>query len=56
MAKIAILSCKKVKDYSCIACAKLAMEAGACPIGFEATKALLENKFGVKVVLGTHAY
>ncbi|MGA9751779.1 MAG: CGGC domain-containing protein [Acidobacteriota bacterium] len=117
MAKIAILYCKKVKDYSCIACAKcykamreksaeferyddvelvamtdcgdcpgvvvprvkllnevlsrfdekievihfgtcakLAMETAACPIDFEATKALLENKFGVKVVLGTHAY
>jgi predicted metal-binding protein len=117
MAKIAILYCKKVKDYSCIACAKcykamrekkaafegyddielvamtdcgdcpgilvprikllnevlsrldekieavhfgtcakLAMETAACPIDFEATKALLEGKFGVKVVLGTHAY
>jgi predicted metal-binding protein len=117
MAKVAILYCRKVKDYSCIACAKcykamrernaefqrydevelvamtdcgdcpgvlvprvkllnevlgrldekieflhfgtcakLAMECGACPIDYDATKAMLESKFGVKVVLGTHAY
>lgn len=117
MSKIAVLYCKKVKDYSCVACAKcykamaerqgefsrydeiqlvamtdcgdcpgvlvprvkllgevlsrldekievihfgtcakLAMETAACPIDFEAAKATLENKFGVKVVLGTHAY
>jgi predicted metal-binding protein len=37
-------------------CAKMAVETAACPIDFEATKGLLENKFGVRVVLGTHAY
>ena len=117
MAKIAVLYCKKVKDHSCIACAKcykamaegngeygrhdeielvamtdcgdcpgvlvprvkllnevlgrldehidvlhfgtcakLAMDSGACPIDYDATKAMLESKFGVKVTLGTHAY
>jgi predicted metal-binding protein len=117
MAKVAILYCKKVKDISCIACAKcykamhekngnfqglddiqlvamtdcgdcpgvlfpkvkllnevlsrldekievlyfgscmkLAMETAECPIDFEGIKALLENKFGIKVVLGTHNY
>ena len=117
MAKIAILYCKKVQDYSCIACAKcykamwernaefqryddvqlvamtvcgyfpgvlvprvkllnevlsrlgekievlhfgtcakLAMESGGCPIDYDAAKATLERAFGVKVVLGTHAY
>jgi predicted metal-binding protein len=117
MAKIAILYCKKVKDVSCIACAKcykamreknaefqayddvelvamtdcgdcpgvvlprvkllgdvlarldekidvihfgtcakLAMETAACPIDFVAIRMLLEKKFGVKVVLGTHSY
>jgi predicted metal-binding protein len=117
MAKIAVLYCKRVKDHSCIGCAKcykgmaekngeygrhdeielvamtdcgdcpglvvprmkllkeisgnlgrdldavhfgtcmkLAMETAACPIDFDALKAVLENKFGVEVVLGTHAY
>ena len=116
MAKVAILYCKKVKDHSCIACAKcykgmkekngefaqhddielvamtdcgdcpglvvprtklltemtkgldrpfdtvhlgtcmkLAMETAECPIEFEDLKVTLENKFGVKVVLGTHS-
>jgi len=117
MAKIAILYCKRVKDNSCIACAKcykgmaekngefakyedielvamtdcgdcpgltfpkvkllseitksldrpfetihfgtcmkLAMETADCPIDFEELKIMLENKFDVKVVLGTHSY
>jgi predicted metal-binding protein len=117
MAKIAVLYCKKVKDHSCIACAKcykgmaekngeygrhdeielvamtdcgdcpglvvprvklltetaknlgreietlhlgtcvkLAMETAQCPIDFDQLKPILENKFGVEVVLGTHAY
>ena len=117
MARIAVLYCKKVKDHSCIACAKcykamaegngeygqhdeielvamtdcgdcpgvvvpkmkllseitknlerpvevlhlgtcvkLAMETAACPIDFEKLGPLLEQKFGVRVVLGTHAY
>lgn len=117
MANIAILYCKRVKDYSCIACskcykgmderngefgrydditlvamtdcgdcpgvivprvklldeitrnldrpidvvhfgtcAKLAMETAECPIDFDSLKPILENKFGVEVVMGTHAY
>ena len=117
MAKIAVLYCKKVKDHSCIACAKcykgmsekngefarhdeielvgmtdcgdcpglavprmkllteitknlgreietlhfgtcakLAMETAECPFDFDGLKAVLENKFGVNVVLGTHDY
>lgn len=117
MAKIAVLYCKRVKDHSCIACAKcykgideknaefgrhdeielvgmtdcgdcpglvvprvkllneitkglgrdietihfgtcikLAMETADCPIDFDELKPVLESKFGVEVVLGTHAY
>jgi predicted metal-binding protein len=117
MSKIAILYCKRVKDHSCIACAKcfkgmdekngefaqheeielvamtdcgdcpglvfprvklltelsrdpgrplevlhlgtcvkLAMETAECPIDFDNLKPMLETKFGVKVVLGTHTY
>ena len=117
MARIAILYCKRVKDHSCIACAKcykgiaekngefakydeielvaktdcgdcpgltfprvkllsevtknldrpidvlhfgtcvkLAIETAECPINFEELKIRLEEKFGVKVVLGTHSY
>ena len=37
-------------------CMKLAMETAACPIDFEELKITLENKFGIKVVLGTHNY
>ncbi len=37
-------------------CMKLAMETADCPIDFENLKAILENKFGVNVVLGTHTY
>ena len=117
MARIAVLYCKKVKDHSCIACAKcykamaegngeygrhelielcgmtdcgdcpglvvprvkvlseitknldrpfdvlhlgtcvkLAMETAECPIDLDHLKPILENKFGVEVVLGTHNY
>jgi len=117
MARVAVLYCKRIKDFSCIACAKcykamaerngeyaqhddielvamtdcgdcpgltvprmkllkeitgnlerpievlhfgtcikLAMETGQCPIDFDSMKAILENKFGVRVVLGTHSY
>ncbi|MFH2204776.1 MAG: CGGC domain-containing protein [Elusimicrobiota bacterium] len=117
MPKIAILHCKKIKDHSCIACAKchkgikekngefarheeidlaamtdcgdcpgltvprvkmlteltkglgrdievlhlgtcmkLAMETAQCPIEYEDLKTTLENKFGIKVILGTHSY
>jgi predicted metal-binding protein len=37
-------------------CMKLAMETADCPIDFEDLKVALENKFGVKVELGTHTY
>lgn len=37
-------------------CMKLAMETANCPIDFDELKPVLENKFGVEVVLGTHAY
>ena len=117
MAKIAVLYCKRIKDYSCIACAKcykaidlkegeyarhdeieliamtdcgdcpglvvprvkllkgitaslgrdfdvlhigtcmkLAMETAECPIDFDDLKPLLEDKFGVEEVQGTHNY
>jgi len=117
MSKIAVLYCKKIKDHSCIACAKcfkgmqekngeyarhddielvgmtdcgdcpglvtprvkllsdvakglgreietlhlgtcmkLAMETADCPIDFDTLKARVEQKFGMEVVLGTHAY
>ncbi|HLI62247.1 MAG TPA: CGGC domain-containing protein [Terriglobales bacterium] len=117
MAKIAILYCKRIKDHSCIACAKCykgmaekngefarhdqidlvamtdcgdcpglviprvkllteigknldrnvevihlgtcmknAMETAQCPLDFDELKVLLEKKFNVPVVLGTHSY
>jgi len=117
MAKIAILYCMRIKDHSCIACAKcykamaekngefarydsidlvamtdcgdcpgltfprvkllnevtkglnrpidvihfgtcvkLAMETAQCPIDFDELKLVVEKKFGVEVVLGTHNY
>lgn len=117
MSKIAVLYCKKIKDYSCLACAKcykgmaerngeyarheeidlvamtdcgdcpglvvprvkllseltgnlerpievlhlgtcmkLAMETAECPIDYDDLKVILEAKFGVEVVLGTHSY
>lgn len=117
MSRVAILYCKRVKDHSCIACAKcykgmeerngefarhddiqlvamtdcgdcpglvvprvkllneitknldrpietlhlgtcmkLAMETAECPIDFEDLQVLLEQKFGMQVVLGTHSY
>jgi len=117
MSRIAILYCKRVKDHSCIACAKcykgmeekngefgrhddiqlvamtdcgdcpglvvprvkllneitknldrpidtlhlgtcmkLAMETAECPIDFEDLQVLLEQEFGMEVVLGTHSY
>jgi predicted metal-binding protein len=37
-------------------CVKLAMKTAKCPIDFEAMKTTLQNKFGIEVVLGTHAY
>jgi hypothetical protein len=48
MAKIAVLYCKKVKDHSCMGCAK--------SIDFDSLKATVQEKFGVEMVLGTHAY
>ena len=117
MSRIAILYCKRIKDHSCIACAKcfkgiaernaefvrhedielvamtdcgdcpglvvprvkllsemtqnlnrpietlhlgtcikLAMDTAQCPIDFDETKLVLEAKFGIEVVLGTHSY
>ena len=117
MAKIAVIYCKRIQDYSCIACAKcykamalkngeygqhdeielvamtdcgdcpglvvprvkllkevtknldrefdvihlgtcmkLAMETAGCPIDFDELQVVLESKFGVKVILGTHSY
>jgi predicted metal-binding protein len=37
-------------------CVKLAMETAACPIDYDELKPILESKFGVEVVLGTHTY
>jgi predicted metal-binding protein len=37
-------------------CVKLAMETAECPIDFDSLKPILENKFGIEVVLGTHTY
>lgn len=117
MARVAVLYCKKVKDHSCIGCAKcfkairegdgeygrfdeielvamtdcgdcpglivprmkllketarglerdidavflgtcvkIAMETAGCPIDLDALKPILEKKFGVEVILGTHGY
>jgi predicted metal-binding protein len=117
VAKIAIIYCKRIQDYSCIACAKcfkgmaekngefarhdqievvamtdcgdcpglvvprvkllkeiarglgrdfdtvhlgscvkMALDTAQCPIDFDSLKPLLETKFGVQVVMGTHSY
>jgi predicted metal-binding protein len=117
MAKIAIIYCKKIKDHSCIACAKCfkgmaekngefarhdeielvamtdcgdcpglvvprvkllkdvlpalgrevdcvhlgscvkaACLTAQCPINLDKMKAMLESKFNVQVVVGTHSY
>ncbi len=37
-------------------CMKAAMETAECPIDFDDMKAMLEEKFGCEVVLGTHTY
>ncbi len=37
-------------------CMKLAMETAECPIDFDDLKIVLESKFGIQVVLGTHSY
>ena len=37
-------------------CVKLAMETAACPIDLDILQPIVENKFGVKLVLGTHSY
>lgn len=37
-------------------CMKLAMETAQCPIDYDEAKTILEKKFGVKVILGTHNY
>jgi predicted metal-binding protein len=37
-------------------CMKLAMETAECPIDYDDLKVVLEEKFDVEVVLGTHSY
>jgi len=37
-------------------CMKSAMATSACPLEYDDLKVALENKFGLKVVLGTHSY
>jgi len=37
-------------------CMRLAMETAQCPIDFDELKLNLENRFGIKVILGTHTY
>jgi predicted metal-binding protein len=37
-------------------CMKLAMETAECPIDYDTLKLILEEKFGVQVILGTHYY
>ncbi|MFC2008268.1 CGGC domain-containing protein [Chloroflexota bacterium] len=37
-------------------CIKLAMDTARCPIDFEELKIILETKFNIEVVLGTHSY
>ena len=37
-------------------CTKPAMEMAECPIDFDDLKIILEQKFGIKVVPGTHSY
>ena len=117
MAKVAIIYCKRIKDHSCVACAKCfkaiaerdaefaryeqvdlvamtdcgdcpglvvprvkllkevaqglendfeaiylgtcvksAMETAQCPMDFDELKPMLEKRFGVQVVMGTHSY
>jgi len=37
-------------------CVKTAMETAQCPIDFDSLKPVLEQRFGVEIVLGTHPY
>jgi predicted metal-binding protein len=37
-------------------CVKLAIETASCPIDPDSLIPMLESKFGVKIVLGTHNY
>ena len=37
-------------------CVKAAMTTAQCPIDFDAVKATVESKFGIPMILGTHAY
>lgn len=37
-------------------CVKTAMETGGCPLDFDELRFLVEQKFGYRVVLGTHPY
>ncbi len=47
---------RKIDTLHLGTCMKLAMETAECPIDYDDLKVTLENKFGVKVVLGTHSY
>jgi len=37
-------------------CIKSAMETAQCPLDFDGLKPMLESKFGVQVIMGTHSY
>ena len=37
-------------------CVKLAMETAECPIDYDNLKAIIKNKFGIDLILGTHSY
>ena len=37
-------------------CIKAAMETADCPIDFDDFEIIMEKKFGIKTVLGTHSY
>jgi predicted metal-binding protein len=37
-------------------CVKAAMETSQCPLDFDDLKPMIERKYGVQVVLGTHSY
>jgi predicted metal-binding protein len=47
---------REIKTLHLETCVKLAMETAACPIDYDELKVLLEKKFGLELVLGTHSY
>jgi len=46
----------KIETLHLGTCVKLAMETAQCPIDFDEIKPVLESRFGIEVVLGTHSY